>query len=274
MASEKSAAVAALQPSDLRSDLWAGLKQGVLLAAAALVLLLPPGRSAPPSAAVAHQTPSRHVFHGADFASHPASADARFIADWVADSGDSRSLPFIILDKRDARVFVFGAEGRLIDSSPVLLGATPGDDSVADIGTRPMANVREHEKTTPAGRFVAQAGKNAAHEDVIWVDYTNAVSMHRVRLVDPKERRLERLASPDPVERRISYGCINVPVAFFDTVVWPLLASTRAVVYVLPEVRDVHEVFAAAYSRPERPPSDGATESASVTLVPGRPGKS
>ena len=63
--------------------------------------------------------------------------------------------------------------------------------------------------------------------------------MHRVRLVDPKERRLERLASPDPAERRISYGCINVPVAFFDSVVWPLLGSTRAVVYVLPEVRDV-----------------------------------
>jgi hypothetical protein len=52
--------------------------------------------------------------------------------------------------------------------------------------------------------------------------------MHRVRLVDPKERRLERLASADPADRRISYGCINVPVAFFDTVVWPLLRSTRA----------------------------------------------
>lgn len=250
----------ALQPSDLRSDLWAGLKQGVLLAVAALVLTLPPGRTVPPSAAAAYQAPARHVFHGADFASHPASADTRFIADWVADSGNSGGLPFIILDKRDARVFVFGAEGRLIGSSPVLLGATPGDDSAADIGTRPMTGVREDEKTTPAGRFVAQAGKNASHEDVVWVDYTNAVSMHRVRLVDPKERRLERLASPDAAERRISYGCINVPVAFFDTVVWPLLGSTRAVVYVLPEVRDVHEVFAAAYPVPERPPSNGTTE--------------
>ena len=94
-----------------------------------------------------------------------------------------------------------------------------------------MASVHQDEKTTPAGRFVAQAGKNASHEDVVWVDYANAVSMHRVRLVDPKERRLERLASPDPAERRISYGCINVPVAFFDSVVWPLLGSTRAVVY-------------------------------------------
>ena len=189
---------AAPQPTELRSDLWAGLKQGVLLAAAALVLTLPPGRVMLPSAPAAIQTPTQHVFHGADFASRPASADARFVADWVADSGDSRGLPFIILDKRDARVFVFAARGQLIDSSPVLLGATPGDDSVPDIGTRPMASVRENEKTTPAGRFVAQAGKNARDEDVVWVDYANAVSMHRVRLVDPKERRLERLASPDP----------------------------------------------------------------------------
>jgi hypothetical protein len=251
--------VAALQPTDLRSDLWAGLKQGVLLAAAALVLTLPPGRAVLPSTPAAFQTPAQRVFHGADFASHPASADARFIADWVADSGDSRGLPFIILDKRDARVFVFGAEGRLIDASPVLLGATPGDDSVPDIGTRPMASVHQDEKTTPAGRFLAQAGKNASHEDVVWVDYANAVSMHRVRLVDPKERRLERLASADPAERRISYGCINVPVAFFDTVVWPLLGSTRAVVYVLPEVRDVHEIFASAYPAPERSVVSSAT---------------
>ena len=241
------AAVAALQPSELRSDLWAGLKQGVLLAAAALVLTLPPPRTAPPRSAAAVPAPAPHVVHGADFASRPASADARFIADWVTDSGDSRGLPFIVLDKRDARVFVFRADGRLIDSSPVLLGAAPGDDSVPDIGTRPIASVREDEKTTPAGRFVAQAGKNASHEDVVWVDYADAVSMHRVRLVDPKERRLERLASSDPAERRISYGYINVPVAFFESTIWPLLRTTRAVVYVLPETRDVHEVFTRAY---------------------------
>jgi hypothetical protein len=243
---------------ELRSDLLAGLKQGVLLAAGALVLTLPPAglatlRTQLPattrSAAPAAVAPIDHagLFHPADFDSRPASADARFIADWAADSGDNHGLPFIILDKRDARVFAFAADGRLIDSSPVLLGATPGDDSVEGIGTRPMTQVRQNEKTTPAGRFVASAGRNASGEEVVWVDYAAAVSMHRVRLVDPKERRLERLASPNPADRRISYGCINVPVAFFESVVWPLLGSSRAVVYVLPETRSVTEVFAGAY---------------------------
>jgi hypothetical protein len=242
------------------SDLLAGLRQGVLLAAAVLVLTLPPpsrpiGRQPAPLGAAAVR---ENGFRPADFASHPASDDARFVADWVADSGDSQGLPFIILDKRDARVFVFAAGGRLIDSSPVLLGAAPGDDSVAGIGTRPMAQVRAEEKTTPAGRFVAAAGKNAANEDVVWVDYVDAVSMHRVRPVDPKERRLERLASPDPAERRISYGCINVPVAFFEAVVWPLVTTSRAVVYVLPEVHDVHRVFADAYSAGTKTARHGA----------------
>jgi hypothetical protein len=65
MATRSKTAVAALEPSDLRSDLWAGLKQGVLLAAAALVLTLPPARTVPPSTATASQAPARHAFHGA-----------------------------------------------------------------------------------------------------------------------------------------------------------------------------------------------------------------
>jgi hypothetical protein len=38
-----------------------------------------------------------------------------------------------------------------------------------------------------------------------------------------------------------------VPVPFFESVVWPLLSRSRAVVYVLPETRDLRQVFAAAY---------------------------
>ena len=248
-----------LPEGELRSDLLAGLKQGVLLAASALVLTLPPAglatlRSAPArSATAAASTPTvapidrPGPFRPADFGTHAATDDVRFVADWVADSHDSGGLPYVILDKRDARVYVFAADGKLIDSSPVLLGATPGDDSAPDIGTRPMSLVKQEEKTTPAGRFVAWAGKNASNEDVVWVDYDAAVSMHRVRMVDPKERRYERLKSTNPADRRISYGCINVPVPFFESVVWPLLQRSRAVAYVLPETRAVGEVFAGAY---------------------------
>lgn len=144
----------------------------------------------------------------------------------------------------------------------MLLGAAPGDDSVEGIGARPISDVRPEERTTPAGRFVAERGRNALGEDVVWVDYAAAVSMHRVRATDPKERRLERLASPTVDDNhRISYGCINVPVAFYEAYVQPTFARYRGVVYVLPEFRSARQVFgtydvAAAHAVPTRRPAD------------------
>ena len=233
------------------SGLGTSLRQGALLGAAVLVLTLPPAASGRwPTAGTLD--PVQAVLSApqpADFQSHPASSDARRVADWIAASQDNQRLPFVILDKRDAKIFVFDASARLLDASPVLLGAAPGDDSVAGIGHRPIEQVRPEERTTPAGRFVSSPGRNASGEEVIWVDHGAAVSMHRVRPIDPKERRLERLASNDPAQRRISYGCINVPVVFFEQVVQPAMGQGRGVVYVLPETRAVHEVFAGTRPR-------------------------
>ncbi len=223
----------------------------MLLSAAVLVLTLPPaGPATSPVAPSPYSAPKVTMpaeARLAEFGDETASPDVRFIANWVSHSQDNQHFPFVILDKRDARVFVFDAAGTLIDASPVLLGVAEGDDSVAGIGQRPVAEVRPEERTTPAGRFVSRPGRNASGEDVVWVDYDAAVSMHRVRLVDPSERRLERLASPDPAQRRISYGCINVPVAFFESVIRPALAARHAVVYVLPETKSLREVFVSAY---------------------------
>jgi hypothetical protein len=224
----------------------AGIRQGVLWAAALLVVTLPPaglttfGLAATRPAWLAGENGAASV---ADFGDRQSSPEARWVADWATRFGDNAGAPFAILDKRDARVYVFEANGLLIDSSPVLLGAAFGDEAVAGIGQRPIAQVRPDERTTPAGRFVSQPGRNAAGEDVVWVDYGAAVSMHRVRPVDPAERRLERLASKDPTQRRISYGCINVPVAFFESVIVPLLGKQRGVVYVLPESRPAQAWF-------------------------------
>src|SRR5690348_13838670 len=55
-----------------------------------------------------------------------ASAATRQVARWVARSGDNRGAAYAILDKVDARLYVFGADGRLRGDSPVLLGAARG----------------------------------------------------------------------------------------------------------------------------------------------------
>ena len=78
---------------------------------------------------------------------------------------------------------------------------------------------------------------------MLWVDYDTAISLHRVVTGTARERRAERLASASPSARRISYGCINVPVQFYENVVSPAFTGTDGIVYVLPETRPAREVF-------------------------------
>lgn len=180
----------------------------------------------------------------ADFQQERASHEAQHVADWVVDSGDNRTLPFAIVDKMDARVFVFNADGRLRGAAPALLGLAQGDDTIPGIGDRPLATIRPEERTTPAGRFVAALDRNLRGKEILWVDYDGAISMHPVMTTKPEERRLQRLATPTPLDNRISYGCINVPAKFFEKVVRPAFTGTDGIVYVLPETRLTREVFA------------------------------
>jgi len=179
----------------------------------------------------------------ADFGLERVSRDARDIADWVVASADNRGLPFVIVDKTDARVFVFDAGGRIQGAAPALLGAARGDDAVPGIGDRQYSEMPPKVRTTPAGRFVAGLGMSTRGEDVLWVDYQGAVSLHRVVTKNRKERRLQRLATATPLDNRISYGCINVPARFYETVVSPAFTGTDGIVYVLPETRPARAFF-------------------------------
>ena len=162
------------------------------------------------------------------------SADARETLAWIQSTGDHGNLPFAIVDKRQARVHVFRADGRLAGASAALLGLTPGDDGVPGAGQR-VAELTPAERTTPAGRFASEPGHNLKGEDIVWVDYDAAIAIHRVRPGPSRERREQRLASGTPADNRVSLGCIVVPVAFYEQVVAPVLGRSRGVVYVLPE---------------------------------------
>ncbi|MDO8278894.1 MAG: hypothetical protein Q7T63_12295 [Burkholderiaceae bacterium] len=181
----------------------------------------------------------------ANFKGEQPSAQARQVADWALESGDTQGRAFVIVDKVQARVFVFDAQGQLRGAEAALLGLARGDHAVPGIGQRPLSSIRPEERTTPAGRFVAELDRNLKGQEILWVDYDGAVSLHRVVTGNSKERRLERLATSTPLDNRISYGCINVPARFFDDVVRPAFAATTGIVYVLPEVKSVLEVFGA-----------------------------
>jgi len=153
--------------------------------------------------------------------------------DAVANTG---GLPWAVVDKRNASLQVFRADGTLAGQSAVLLGADRGDASVPGVGERTQTGqLRPGDRTTPAGRFVSQPGVNLEGEAVIWVDYDAAFAIHRLRGGASQTSRLRSLASADPARRRTSAGCVVVPVAFFNSVVQPLLGRGPAVVWVLPE---------------------------------------
>lgn len=181
-----------------------------------------------------------------------ASPEARQMADWIVDSADNKNMPFVILDKKEAKVYVFHAHGGLRGAAPVLLGITAGDDSFPGVGNKPLSQVKPEEKTTPAGRFMAASDKNIKGADIVWIDYDSAVSFHAVVKGKPEERRAERLASPLPSERRISFGCVNVPVNFFKSSLHASFKKSDGIVYVLPETRTTQQVFASYYDVNEK----------------------
>lgn len=204
----------------------------------------------------------------ANFEQEQPSPESRDIADWVVDSGDNQGMPFAIVDKAQAKVFVFTVDGRLRGAASALLGLARGDDSVPGIGKRKISSIRPEERTTPAGRFVASLDRNLKGEEILWVDYETAISMHRVITSNPKERRAQRLASPSLLDKRISYGCINVPVKFYENVLSPAFTGTDGVVYVLPETRSAREVFG-SYDVEEHAGLKTAGESVPMPPVPG-----
>jgi hypothetical protein len=169
--------------------------------------------------------------------------DAEQVLQWVSRSRDNEDLPFMIIDKRQAHLWVFDRAGRLQGDAPVLLGSARGDHSLPGIGDMPLSQIKPADRTTPAGRFKADVGKNLRGENVLWVDYNGGVSMHPVLTTESGERRQERLATPTPADNRVSYGCINVPKAFHETVVLGAVKSGHGIVYVLPETTSLRSVF-------------------------------
>ena len=196
----------------------------------------------PAAAGVEADAPISIGARHADFKSELASAPAQRLADWALHSRDNAGLPFVIVDKASAKVFVLDRDGQLLGATPALIGLARGDESVPGIGNRKISTILAHERTTPAGRFVASLERSLHGDPVLWVDYESGVALHRVIEV-PKERRLQRLASRNALDRRITYGCINVPSVFFDNVIRATFKATPGIVYVLPESRSLHEVF-------------------------------
>jgi hypothetical protein len=171
------------------------------------------------------------------------SREVRHVADWVVDSGDNGGMPLVVVDKVDARVFVFDARGQLRGAASALLGLAIGDEAVPGLGQRKLFSIRPEEGTTSAGRFVTAQDRNLQGKEILWIDYNAAISLHPVVTSNAKDRRAERLDKPSPLDNCIFYSCINVPAPFYKNVVSPAFTGTDGIAYVLPETHSAREVF-------------------------------
>lgn len=184
-----------------------------------------------------------------DFRGEAASIEVRRIADLAVGGRDARGRPFAIVDKKAARLYVFEADGRLLGATSALLGLARGDASAPGVGMKVMSGIPRDERTTPAGRFESEPGRNLRGEAIVWFDYDAALAIHRLRPTAAGERRPERLASDTPADNRITLGCVVVSGAFYDQVVATSLGRRRGIVYVLPEAGEPEFAAAAADKR-------------------------
>src|SRR6187402_924338 len=65
-----------------------------------------------------------------------ASDDARYVERWIHEKGDDHGRPFVIVDKKAARIYVFGAGGSLVGISSTILGQSRGDIPVPGAGQK------------------------------------------------------------------------------------------------------------------------------------------
>lgn len=172
--------------------------------------------------------------------------EARRVAEWIVATNNSIDLPFLVIDKVNARLFLFDGAGILQATTSVLLGMARGDDSPPGIGSRKLSAITPAERITPAGRFVVQSGQDMDGTPILWIDYDAAVALHRASDRKPgmdSKSRTERLASATPAEKRVSLGCINVSGVFYQRFIAPTFGTSSGVAYILPETRSAAVEF-------------------------------
>ncbi len=212
----------------------------------ALIGLLVAGCAAVSPTGAAASSPDAWPATEPDTSSVTAQAltpDVRYLLQWALETGDPHHQPFAVVDKRSARIFVFDAKGELVGAAPVLLGQAVGDHTLPSVSDEEVSQLALANRTTPAGRFASQPGRNLSGEAIVWFDYAAALAIHRVRPGATHARRLASLTTATPADKRASLGCVVVSPAFYETVLQPTLGQRRGVVYVLPERQPVQAMF-------------------------------
>lgn len=162
------------------------------------------------------------------------SAAVKKTLSWINGTNDNKKLPFALIDKSSAKIFIFQANGMPLASEPVLLGISRLDRINPNTLNAKLEDISAEERVTPAGRYNARTGRDIHGRELLWVDYDYAIAIHPVAEVAGQQRTV-RLQSATPDDNRITWGCINATSSFYKTVISPLFKPKGGIVYILPE---------------------------------------
>jgi hypothetical protein len=168
-----------------------------------------------------------------------ASWEVRQLAQWVVQTQDHGLAPFVVVDKAQARIYAFAADGDLLASSDVLLGALRSDDAQA--------------AATPAGRFTAQ-DRGGSVARLVWASPEAELELFGTRTHQTPGRSAWRLASDRTDDKRISDGSLHVAPEFFREHL-ARLRGHPSILYVLPETAPSLRVADGQRIAPIRRPS-------------------
>ena len=230
-----------------------------------------PATVAPPAAHFDTSTPAGEFpLLPIDLALQSSSEEVRRVARWVTRSGDNSGLPFVLIDKANARVYSYNPAGVLQAAAPVLLGMAKGDKLIAP-NSAAMSEMPPQSRITPAGRFVSRLAIDSDGKELLVLDYDASISLHPVVKGTPEEHRAARLKSPTSDDNRISFGCINAPPAFYTNFISAPFRHTKGIVYVLPEMGLASALFGFNPDEPAvlgAPQPGSATDASPVATIP------
>jgi hypothetical protein len=230
-----------------------------------------PAAIAPPAAHFDTSTPEGEFpLLPIDLALRSSSEEVRRVARWVTRTGDNTGLPFVLIDKANARVYSYSPAGVLQAAAPVLLGMAKGDRLIAP-NSAAMSEMPPQSRITPAGRFVSRLAIDSDGKELLVLDYDASISLHPVVKGTPEEHRAARLKSLSSDDNRISFGCVNAPPGFYTNFISAPFKHTKGIVYVLPEMGPASALFGFdpdESSVPGTPQPAAAMNASPVATVP------
>lgn len=161
------------------------------------------------------------------------SKQASDTINWVVQKKDHRGKNFVVADKDAGKIYVVSPSGKILNTQNAIFGRGKGNTN-ADFNT-PSGRFFLHKVTK---EHLSRKNQKIYGDSLLTLHNPETgkalvqpsggyVAMHRVL---NKEGRLNALSTPTASDNYISFGCINVPTAFYDSAVDGL---DNAMVYVL-----------------------------------------